>query len=66
MSMVASIYGQNRRTPEEVRRDGWREQGILAVPVEDSRLTWTERELIQQLGNRLYGKRKAAREVNHG
>jgi hypothetical protein len=56
--MVSAIYGRNRRKPEEVCRDGWRELGILAVADDDPRLTWHERELIRQLGERLYGRRK--------
>ena len=58
MRMVSAIYGHKRRDPEQVKRDGWREQGIFAVSVEDHRLTWPERELVQQLGERLYGRRK--------
>ena len=50
-------YGGQRRSPEEVKRDGWREQGLLAVSVDDQRLTWPERELVRQLGEKLYGKR---------
>ena len=37
------------------------EQGLLAVSMEDPRLTWPERELVRQLGNRLYGKRHSGR-----
>jgi hypothetical protein len=48
-------YGGCRRSPDEVRRDGWREQGLLAVSLDDERLTWPERELVRQLGERLYG-----------
>ena len=33
-------YGGERRPPEDVKRDGWVEQGLLAVNVEDRRLTW--------------------------
>ena len=40
-----------------MKRDGWRETGLLAVSVDDDRLTWPERELVQQLGEKLYGKR---------
>ena len=29
--------------PDQVKRDGWREQGVLAVAVDDERLTWPER-----------------------
>jgi hypothetical protein len=53
-------YGGERRPPEEVKRDGWREQCLLAVSVDDHRLTWPEREFVKQLGNKLYGSRGAA------
>ena len=33
-------YGGERRTVGDVKRDGWREQGVLAVSIEDDRLTW--------------------------
>jgi len=52
-----SGYGGDRRGPDQVKRDGWRETGLLAVSVDDDRLTWPERELVQQLGEKLYGKR---------
>jgi len=52
-------YGGERRAVDDVKRDGWREQGVLAVSVEDDRLTWPERELVRQLGEKLYGKREA-------
>jgi hypothetical protein len=51
-------YGGERRSPERVKRDGWHEQGLLAVGVDDERLTWPERELVKQLGEKLYGKRE--------
>ena len=53
-------YGGARRSPDEVKRDGWREQGVLAVSVTDERLSWPERELVRQLGDKLYGKRAEA------
>jgi hypothetical protein len=53
-------YGGTRRAPEQVKREGWQEQGLLAVAVDDERLTWPERELVRQLGDRLYGKRAEA------
>ena len=58
-------YGGQRRSPDEVKRDGWREQGLLAVSVDDKRLTWPERELVEQLGTRLYGPRPAE-DLRHG
>ncbi|MCB0134633.1 MAG: hypothetical protein KDD75_05935 [Caldilineaceae bacterium] len=59
-------YGGRRRDPEQVKREGWLEQGLLAVSLEDQRLSWPERELIRQLGEKLYGPRLAAREARHG
>ena len=53
-------YGGERRSADNVKRDGWREQGVLAVSVDDDRLTWPERALVEQLGARLYGRRQDA------
>lgn len=50
-------YGGTRRPPEEIKREGWREQSMLVIDANDERLSWPERELIQQLGEKLYGKR---------
>jgi hypothetical protein len=41
---------------EAIKRYGWRDQGILVVSADDRRLTWPERELVRQLGSRLYGR----------
>ena len=54
-------YGGRRRDPDQVKREGWREQGLLAVSLDDARLSWPERELVRQLGEKLYGKREEAR-----
>jgi hypothetical protein len=61
MRFTPKGYGGHRRNSDEVKRDGWKEQGVLAVAVDDERLTWPERELVRQLGERLYGKRPEAR-----
>lgn len=37
-------YGGERRDPDRVKRDGWKEQGVLAVSIDDDRLGWAERE----------------------
>ena len=58
--------GGKRRDPEQVKREGWREQGLLAVSANDQRLTWPERELIRQLGEKLYGPRPCEKEPRHG
>ena len=56
-------YGGERRTPDEVKREGWREQRLLAVALDDARLSWPERELIRQLGEKLYGDLERRKEV---
>jgi len=58
MKWYPNGYGGNRRDPEQVKRDGWQDRGLLAVSIDDQRLTWPERELIRQLGEKLYGKRQ--------
>ena len=56
-------YGGQRLSPDEVKREGWREQRVLAVSLDDDRLTWPERELIRQLGEKLYGDRDQSKEA---
>ncbi len=54
-----SIYTRyDRRDPEDIKREGWRDEGILVVAVSDVRLNWSEQELIRQIAEKLYGKRK--------
>ena len=57
-------YGGQRRDPDQIKREGWKDQGLLAVSADDLRLTWPERDLVRQLGEKLYGKRGP--EVRHG
>jgi|HigsolmetaAR204D_1030405.scaffolds.fasta_scaffold02243_6 hypothetical protein len=66
MRWMPKGYGGKRRSIEELKRDGWREQNILVVSPHDPRLTWLERELVRQLGERLYGERHSGREHRHG
>jgi hypothetical protein len=63
MKWLPRGYGGERRSPDQVKREGWQEQGVLAVAVDDERLTWPEQELVRQLGEKLYGKRQ---EPQHG
>jgi hypothetical protein len=65
MRLYPKGYGGQRRDPEQVKRDGWHEQRMLAVYLDDPRLTWPERELVRHLGDKLYGKLPAVREVRH-
>ena len=63
MKFTPRGFGGDRRDPDRVKREGWREQGVLAVSADDERLTWPERELVRQLGERLYGARPFRSEV---
>ena len=53
--MKSSLRYTTRRDPEQVKRDGWREQRIFAVHVDDPRLDDIERRFVTNLGTRLYG-----------
>jgi hypothetical protein len=66
MCFAPKGYGGKRRDPERVKRDGWQEQQMLAVSLDDHRLTWPERELVRQLGEKLYGRLPPVREVGRG
>jgi hypothetical protein len=59
-------YGGKRRSPEELKREGWREQGLLVVAANDDRLSWPERELIRELGEKLYGSKQQQQEAERG
>ena len=58
-------FGGTRRDTEQVKRDGWQERGVLVIAEDDQRLTWPERELVRQLGQKLYGSRPDG-ESSHG
>ena len=58
-------YGGERRPPDEVKRDGWRQQGVLVIAANDERLSWPERELVRQLGEKLYGNGDKRQEKRH-
>ena len=42
---------------EKIKKQGWKENQILVVNVNDERLTWPEEEVIKQIGNRIYNKK---------
>ena len=59
-------FGGDRRSPEQIKREGWRDQGVLVVSPADPRLTWPERELVRQLGEKLYGQPVIPKGMRHG
>ena len=40
---------------DAIEERGWHDQRILVVSADDERLDWMERELVRQIGERLYG-----------
>ena len=40
---------------DAIKERGWHDQRILVVSADDDRLDWMERELVRQIGERLYG-----------
>ena len=54
-----SPLGRMQPTPMDVeatKRQGWRDQHILVISYEDERLDFLERQLIRNIGERLYGR----------
>ncbi len=43
---------------EKIKREGWNNDGILVVKVDDERLSWPEKELIKQIGDKIYKNKK--------
>lgn len=39
---------------EKVKKEGWNREGILVVKIDDDRLSWPEKEIIKQIGNKIY------------
>ncbi len=56
-SPLASMQA-TKPDPEKVKRNGWRDDGIFVVNITDKRLGWLDKEFIETLGNKLYGKSK--------
>lgn len=47
----------NQMDVEEVKPDGWNDHRILVVGADDTRINWMERQVIEQIGQRLYGRK---------
>lgn len=43
---------------ELIKRDGWRDEKILVVWLNDDRLDFVDREFVRRIGEKLYGNRK--------
>ena len=58
-SPLGRLQPEPRPDPEQIKREGWRDQHILVVSPDDERLDWVERELLRRIGDRLYGEKGA-------
>lgn len=47
---------------EAMKRNGWLDQGALFINIDDDRLSWVERQMIENIGNKIYGERKPPKE----
>ena len=65
MRFTPKGYGGHAATPTRSSATAGRNRVCWPSRVDDERLTWPERELVRQLGEKLYGKLPAVREVRH-
>ena len=57
---AASGFGpDDQARSQRVCAEAWRQDGILVVRADDPSLTWPERELVRQLGEKRFGKRNS-------
>jgi hypothetical protein len=40
---------------EAMKRNAFKDQGIVVIRLDDPRLTWDQREMVKQVGVKLYG-----------
>lgn len=51
-------YQPSKTPPEVIKREGWRELGVLVVePDTQPGLTWEQREYLRRIAEQLYGRR---------
>lgn len=43
---------------DQIKKRAFHDQGFLFVDVNDPNLTWDQRELLTQIGEKFYGKRR--------
>lgn len=59
-------YRVSRLQPNSVdhdamKRNGFHDQGILIVSIDDDRIGWDERQILINIGEKLFGKRAGKR-----
>ena len=41
---------------EELKHDAWNDHRLLVVSPDDPRINWIERQILQTIGNKLFGR----------
>lgn len=54
-----SLLQPNSRDVDAVKKNAFLDFNMLVVSVDDPRLAWPEREILKQVGEKLYGKKPA-------
>lgn len=54
--MRTNYYAPKPMDGEAIKRQAYRDQGILVVRVDDHRVSWPEREVLRQVAEKLYGR----------
>lgn len=49
---------------QAMKRNALHDQGMLVVSVDDPRLSWAEKELLRQIGEKIYGRPRAQERGN--
>lgn len=60
----SSIPAPTSFDKERIKKTAFHDQGILVIDIDDPRIPWQERELLRQVGEKIYGRRRY--EVQHG
>ncbi len=56
---AASGFGpDDARRSLDICRNAWRHHGILLIRIDDPDFTWDQRAMIEQIGDRRYGRRE--------
>ncbi|CDX26690.1 hypothetical protein MPL3356_60499 [Mesorhizobium plurifarium] len=49
---------------EAMKRNALHDQGLLVISVDDPRLSWPQREMLRQIGEKIYGRPRAQERSN--
>lgn len=55
---VMSGFVPNKRDVDAIKRNAFHDQRILVVNLDDDRIAWPERQVLANVGEKLYGKKR--------